>query len=605
MSRKLELLKKYYGHESFRNGQEALIDHIIAGQDVLGIMPTGGGKSICFQLPALLSQGVTLVVSPLIALMKDQVDGLNENGIAATFLNSTLSHNEAYEIEDAIRDGQYKLVYVAPERLLNETFVRLCQNIEVSLIAIDEAHCISQWGHDFRPSYKNIPEFIRRIEKKPVMAAFTATATKLVVEEIVRLLELRAPFKLTTGFDRENLLYRVIKPRDKFKFILDWIGQRDSMDIGIIYCSTRKAVESLSDKLRKKGLSVQGYHGGMSSDQRNKVQDQFMRDETRIIVATNAFGMGIDKPDVRYVIHYNMPKNMEAYYQEAGRAGRDGEASECLMMYSPSDIVKQKMLMTQNDISPERLALQRENLQYLVNYCHCDTCLRNEIVRYFGESLEAENCGGCGNCLDASDFIDMTVEAQKILSCIYRMKERFGLSMILKVLRGSKDKRVLSFGFDQLPTYGILSQLSEGALREIIMNLIARGYIHMTTDEYPVLKLTSQSKEVLKGSEQIMVKQERVQIKDTKKTSGKKGTMARPENFDEKLYDLLSEKRTQLAAGKGVPRYMIFSNKALEQMTIMKPTDETMFLDVNGVGENKLKNYGKDFLSVICQYMGI
>lgn len=605
MNQTLELLKKYFGHDSFREGQDVLIDHIIDKRDVLGVMPTGGGKSICYQLPALLMDGVTVIVSPLIALMKDQVDSLNENGISATYLNSTITTEESYFREEAIRDGQYTLIYVAPERLLTDSFVRLCQSIEIDLVAVDEAHCISQWGHDFRPSYKNIPAFINEMNQRPIVAAFTATATKIVIEEIVRLLELKNPYELTTGFDRENLLYRVIKPRDKFKYLKEWIEAKDPMWSGIVYCSTRKSVESLSEKLSAKGISVEGYHGGMTSEVRTRVQDNFMRDHTKLIVATNAFGMGIDKPDVRYVIHYNMPKNMEAYYQEAGRAGRDGEPSECLLMYSPSDIVKQKMLMTLNNSSQERLDVLRENLQYLVNYCHSDSCLRDEIVAYFGEDKSGENCGSCGNCLDDSDFVDMTTEAQKILSCIYRMKERFGLGIVIQVLRGSKNKRVISLGLNQLTTYGILSDLSEGALREIIMNLIARGYIHMTTDEYPILKLTSLSKAVLSGHEQIMVKQERVNIKDSKgkrKSRGKK-SVVRPENFDETLFDLLADKRSELANKKGVARYMIFSNKTLENMVIEKPLDDESFLEVNGVGENKLNNYGEDFMGVIKAYL--
>lgn len=600
---RLDTLKKYFGHDSFREGQESLVDQILSKRDVLGVMPTGGGKSICYQLPALMMPGITVIVSPLIALMKDQVDGLTENGISATYLNSTISYEESSQRESGILNGDYKLVYVAPERLLTDSFIRLFSMVDIDMVAVDEAHCISQWGHDFRPSYRNIPTFLNSIGSRPVVAAFTATATKVVVEEIVQLLELSDPFKLTTGFDRENLLYRVIKPKDKFRFLKEWIETKGDKDAGIIYCSTRKTVESLTEKLSGKGLNVLGYHGGMTSDIRTEVQDAFMKDHTKIIVATNAFGMGIDKPDVRYVIHYNMPRNMEAYYQEAGRAGRDGENSECLLMYSPSDIVKQKMLMTMNDSGPERLVIQRENLQYLVNYCHSDGCLRNEIITYFGESVESEDCGSCGNCLDESDFVDMTTEAQKILSCIYRMKERFGLGVVMQVLRGSKNKRIISLGLNELPTYNILRDLSEGALREIIMNLIARGYIHMTTDEYPILKLTSMSRSVLRGEETIMVKQERVAIKDRKKTRKKKKASAdRPDNFDERLYELLADKRTELAEEKGVARYMIFSNKTLESMVIHKPMDEEAFLEVNGVGENKLDKYGQVFLSVIRNY---
>lgn len=602
---KLETLKKYFGYESFRIGQEELIDSIIEDRDVLGIMPTGGGKSICYQLPTLLKEGITIVVSPLIALMKDQVDGLSENGISATFLNSTLSFNESCEREDDIRNGNYQLVYVAPERLLTDSFIRLCQQVKITFVAVDEAHCISQWGHDFRPSYKNIPTFINSLNPRPVVGAFTATATKLVTIEIKNLLELNNPFELLTGFDRENLIYRVIKPTDKFKYIKEYLKDKEE-DAGIIYCATRKAVDSLAVKLNKAGYSAKAYHGGMTSDDRTGVQDDFMRDHTKIIVATNAFGMGIDKPDVRYVIHFNMPKNMESYYQEAGRAGRDGETSDCILMYSPADIVKQKMIMNMNGLSEERNAVARENLQYLVNYCHADDCLRNEITRYFGEISEVTNCGSCGNCLHESEFVDMTLEAQKIMSCIYRMNERFGVGVVIMTLRGSKAQKILSFNLDKLSTYGILKEFSEGALREIIMNLIARGYLHMTTDQYPILKLTKLSKSVLKGEEQVMVKQDRMTIVDKKKTkkkrsSKKKGTKV-DLDYDEALYELLDNKRAAIAEDKSVPRFYIFSNATLEEMAYHKPLDEEAFLDIKGVGDNKLSLYGETFIKIIVDY---
>ncbi|NTW72829.1 MAG: RecQ family ATP-dependent DNA helicase, partial [Eubacteriaceae bacterium] len=382
-----ELLKKHFGYDTFRTGQDEIIDHIMNGHDALAIMPTGGGKSLCYQLPAIMGEGVTLVISPLIALMKDQVDGLLESGIEATFLNSSLTVSETNHRVEEILQGKYKLIYVAPERLLTESFLYLCQNLKIFLIGIDEAHCISQWGHEFRPGYREIPRFISRLETRPTIAAFTATATAYVIQDIKNLLELRSPYELVTGFDRENLIYQVVKPQDKFRYLKSYLQNNFTGESGIIYCATRKVTESLTVKLKESGFLAAGYHGGMDNETRTQVQDAFMMDHIKIIVATNAFGMGIDKPDVRFVIHYNMPKNMEAYYQEAGRAGRDGKKSDCILMYSPADIVKQKLLIAQSTISPEREKMQLENLQTLVNYCHTNNCLREEIIGYFGEEI--------------------------------------------------------------------------------------------------------------------------------------------------------------------------------------------------------------------------
>ncbi len=598
---KYELLKKNFGYDEFKNGQEDIIDSILSHKDVLGIMPTGGGKSLCYQLPALLfEEGVTLVISPLIALMKDQVDGLVEMGIQATFINSTLSDKEINKRINAIRDGKYKLLYVAPERLLTDIFFNLSKVIKIPFISIDEAHCISQWGHDFRPSYREIPKFISLLEQRPVIAAFTATATETVIDEIKELIGLIKPFELIAGFDRPNLFYKVIKPNDKFKYVKEYLNGSFTSGSGIIYCSTRKTVESLSHKLSQSGFSVGSYHGGMDSETRNRVQESFMLDNTKIIVATNAFGMGIDKPDVRFVIHYNMPKNMEAYYQEAGRAGRDGKKSDCILMYSPSDIVKQKLIIAQNELSKEREQIQFENLQYLVNFCHTDRCLRSEIVGYFGEETPLDNCESCGNCLDDSEYVDMTVEAQKVLSCIFRANQRYGINIIIQTLRGSRNQRIVELKLDKLSTYGIMADSSEGTLRELIMNLIARGYIFMTTDAFPVLKLTENARCILKGQEKILVKKEIMNIKNKKKYQQKRKTDL---EFNQDLLKLLTEKRKEIAEAKKVPLYVIFHNTALEEMAYYMPTSKEAFMEIKGVGEKKIENYGEAFIAIINDFM--
>lgn len=594
------MLKKHFGYDFFRYGQETVVDTILSRKDVLAIMPTGGGKSLCYQLPALLLEGVTIVISPLIALMKDQVDALNEAGISATFLNSTLSQLEINQRMTNIKQGMYKLIYVAPERLLTESFYQLSNMLHIELIAVDEAHCISSWGHDFRPSYKDIPIFIKRLSKRPIVTAFTATATSYVVQEIKVLLGLIDPFELTTGFDRPNLFYKVVKPKDKNRYIRNYLDQEFQQGSGIIYCSTRQSVESLSHKLKDWGFSVEAYHGGMDTEIRNHVQESFMMDQTAIIVATNAFGMGIDKPDVRFVIHYNMPKNMEAYYQEAGRAGRDGDKSTCILMYSPSDIVKQKLLMNQNFVDSERDRIQRTNLQILVNYCHTNDCLRNEIVAYFGQERKHGSCGSCGNCLNDSEFVDMTVASQKILSCIYRTGQRFGTNTIIKVLRGSKEKKLMNWQLDKVSTYGIINDISEGGLRELIMNLIARGYVRMTVDQFPILKLNESARAVLKGEIQIQVRKERIEVRDKKKKTRISKTNL---EFDQRLYDQLAEVRKNIASKKKVPLYVIFSNSVLEEMAYYKPITKEAFLDIKGVGEKKFESYGEMFMTIISEHI--
>lgn len=594
-------LKIHFGYDEFKTGQEELIDGIMNARDVLGIMPTGGGKSLCYQLPAVLLNGVTIVISPLISLMKDQVDSLNEIGIPSTFINSSIDSDELLERVEDIKANKYKIIYVAPERLDTYMFLNLVSKIEVSLIAVDEAHCISQWGHDFRPSYVEIPRFINSLKIRPIVAAFTATATVEVVKEIKNLIELQNPVEVITGFDRENLTYRVVKPSDKFSYLVDYINSLSEEDSGVIYCSTRKAVDSVSDRLKNLGKSVVPYHGGMTSEERQVNQDGFIKDKIKIIVATNAFGMGIDKPDVRYVVHYNMPKNMESYYQEAGRAGRDGESSECILMYSPSDIVKQKFIIQSECMSPDRERLMYENLQYLIDFCHTNDCLRNEILRYFGEETKNENCGSCGNCLDQSEMIDITIEAQKILSCVYRVKERYGATTVIQTLRGSRNKKILEYGLDEVSTYGIMKEYSEASLREIMMTLVSKEYLYITADRYPILKLTSRSGEVLKGQVEVLHKKELVNKKQN--TSKSSNTNMDNSDYNEELFEKLRTLRADIARKKGIPPFIIFHDSTLKEMSIYYPRDKDSLMNIKGIGLKKYESYGELFLQEINNYL--
>lgn len=596
------LLKTYFGYDEFKTGQEKLIRGTIEGRDVLGIMPTGGGKSLCYQLPAILLEGLTIVISPLISLMKDQVDSLNEIGIGGTYINSTLDQSELIERLQEIREGKYKIIYVAPERLNTGFFINLVEDIKVSMVAIDEAHCISQWGHDFRPSYLEIPKFINSLRVRPVVAAYTATATKEIVEEIKELIGLKNPLESIIGFDRPNLFYQVVKVSNKFSYLIDYLKNNFQKESGIIYCATRKTVESLVEKLNEGGFSAVEYHGGMDGDLRQKNQDDFIFNRRRIIVATNAFGMGIDKPDVRFVIHYNMPKNMEAYYQEAGRAGRDGEPSDCILLYSPSDIVKQKLIIQNNNLPSNRETMLYKNLQYLVDYCHTNDCLRNNILAYFGEIIENQSCNNCGNCLDKSEMVDITIETQKILSCIYRTEERFGVNMIIDVLRGSKNKKVLGLGLDKVSTYGIMKEYTEIALREIIMTLVSKGYIYMTADKFPLLKLTSDSLQVLRGKIKVYHKKHLVERKASITGKELKNSGDIGDRFDEELFNELKKLRYSLSQEKNLAPFMIFHDSTLKEMASFFPQSKEQLLTIKGVGIKKYENYGEEFIQIISEY---
>lgn len=593
------ILKKYFGYDAYREGQESIIEQIVSGQDALIIMPTGGGKSICYQVPAMMLEGVTVVISPLIALMKDQVEALLQNGIPATFLNSSITAQEMRTRLEGISQGEYKLVYIAPEALMTLQFTRLSRNLNIQLVAVDEAHCISQWGHDFRPSYKNIAEWIDQLRERPIIAAFTATATKEVRSDILELLKLRDPFVKISGVKRENLIYKVIRPTKKYDYLKEWFEKVPKEHTGIIYCATRKTVESLTDKLKKEGYSAAAYHAGMSTEARNKTQDAFMLDKKQIIVATNAFGMGIDKPDVRFVIHYNMPKNMEAYYQEAGRAGRDGEESECLLMYDASDIVKQKLLIAQGTNDPIRYRMMLSNLQALVQYCHTSACLNGEIMRYFGEPDPETQCGYCGNCLDTSELIDETLTSQKLLSCVYRVGQRYGMNLVIDVLRGSKAQRILDWKLNEVSTYGILKEKSVQELKDLTMFLIAEGYLSITTDEFPVLKLNALSQEILKGQRTVMMKQSQRHVSSSKSKKSKSKKTKGHTGSNPELYNALVDLRRTLAEEKKVPLYIIFSNAVIEDIAEYLPTTKAEFIEIKGIGEKKYDLYGERFMEIV------
>lgn len=603
-----EILQQYFGYSAFRKGQAELIQAILSGQDVLGIMPTGAGKSICYQVPALLLPGLTVVISPLISLMHDQVRALLENGIPAAYLNSSLDEETYRRTLAAVYNGEVRLLYAAPERLETESFARIAQEVPIAMVTVDEAHCVSQWGQDFRPSYLNIVQFLRRIPRRPIVSAFTATATKEVADDVIRILELQTPFTLTTGFDRQNLYFGVQQPRDKFRALVEILREHEG-ESGIVYCLTRKLVEEVTDKLNENGIPARRYHAGLPDKERTQNQEDFLYDRVPVIVATNAFGMGIDKSNVSFVVHYNMPKNLESYYQEAGRAGRDGSRADCILLYAPGDVrTNQFMIDHSNDndqLDEEtRAALrvkEQERLKLMTFYCTRHECLRNYMLRYFGESSH-NYCGNCSSCKANYEQKDISVEALKIVSCIYRLHQRnlhFGAKGVTDILRGSKAEKYEKFRFaDTLSTYGIMQDVSEKQCREIIDFLVMDNWIGKSDGEFPSLTLNGKSARLLKERPKLTMNI----VKEEEPEPRKRRERDLPEGVNAALFAKLREERTAVAKKEGVPAYIIFTDAALQDMARKCPTTEMAFLAVDGVGRVKLEKYGTRFLRVIREF---
>ncbi|RIX50475.1 DNA helicase RecQ [Paenibacillus nanensis] len=592
MDKALKLLKDIYGYDSFRKGQEDIIAGIVAGHDTLAILPTGGGKSICYQLPALLLPGTTLVISPLISLMKDQVDSLKRVGVQAAFLNSSLGAAEYREVLRNALQGEYKLLYVAPERLDAPMFQTLSEQLHIPLIAIDEAHCVSQWGHDFRPSYRQLAGWIGRMPNRPLVAAFTATATEEVADDIVKMLQLKEPRRYVTGFARPNLSLSVVSGVDKKRFLKQLLKERNDQS-GIVYAATRKEVEDVCSMLQQFGVEAGKYHGGLSDTERAETQEKFRFDQIRVMVATNAFGMGIDKPNVRFVVHYQMPGDLESYYQEAGRAGRDGEESDCVLLFEPADMQVQRFLIEQGAGDAERKSIQMSKLHTMMNYSRTQRCLQQFIVDYFGET-GVQPCGKCSSCLDKSETVDRTEDAKMALSCVGRMKGRFGVTMAAKVLKGSRDKRLLEFGLDRLSTYGLMRHLPERDIADWLYWLVAEGYMRLSEGQYPTVSLTANALPVLEGKASIT---QRVRA-TVRQTSEGTSSGASP------LFDALKQWRREAASKEGVPPFMIFFDATLRDIANARPSSIDELLEVKGIGTAKGNKYGQDIIRIISDYAG-
>ena len=597
-----EILKTYFGYKEFRYGQKELITNLINGTDCVGIMPTGAGKSICYQIPAILMDGITLVISPLISLMKDQVHALLEAGIPAAYINSSLTPAQQYKVIQNAKQYKYKLIYVAPERLELDFFQEFAASTNISLVSIDEAHCVSQWGQDFRPSYLKIAQFIQSMPKRPIIGAFTATATREVKDDIISLLALQKPFVMTTGFDRKNLYFEVQKPVDKFT-ALERFLERNPNKTGIIYCTTRKGVEDVCDRLILQGYRATRYHAGLSDKERKLNQEEFQFDKAQIMVATNAFGMGIDKSNISYVIHFNMPKNIESYYQEAGRAGRDGEPAQCILLYSKQDVSTNLFLIEKDkeneELDPitrhEVLEKDRDRLKQMTYYCTTTDCLRAHMLRYFGEQ-SPNFCGNCSNCNANSKEIDITVDAQKIMSCIIRAGERFGMLTIIDILRGSKNEKIRNSHLDTLTTYGIMETVPKQYIRQVIEFLLVQSYIQATTDGYQVLKIQPKAYAILRGQQSLHMRV--LQQPDSMESSVPTSYV----EIDEELFQQLKALRAKIAKVQSVPAFVIFTDAALRDMCIKLPQNLKSFLEVNGVGQTKANRYGERFIKLIQAY---